>query len=191
MISCSRVLSIVLKPGPARRVDPGPGRPGPGTGPGLSKNPPGSWPGETRSTRRVNRNPVDPGKPGYRFLRIEAAVLSLLSFFYLITQLQFSQPFISCHEFQRCKSGKPHLHLYLFLSGTMMSSKLNMVFWCLLYSRTAVPTSKQTFLFLVMIQWPCSVWMARKWRKRWFVFDLFAWEMKWRIEFSSVGGGRE
>jgi hypothetical protein len=41
-----------------RRVDPGPGRPGHGTGPGLSKNPPGSWPGETRSTRRV-----DPGKP--------------------------------------------------------------------------------------------------------------------------------
>ena len=43
--------SIVLKPGPARRVDPGPGRPGHGTGPGLSKNPPRSWSGETRSTR--------------------------------------------------------------------------------------------------------------------------------------------
>ena len=42
---------IVLKPGPARRVDPGPGRPGPRTGPGLSKNPLGSWPGETRATR--------------------------------------------------------------------------------------------------------------------------------------------
>ena len=47
---------IVLKPGPARRVDPGPGRPGPGTGPGLSKNPLGSWPGGTRSTRV---NPVE------------------------------------------------------------------------------------------------------------------------------------
>jgi hypothetical protein len=39
---------IVLKPRPARRVDPGPGH---GTGPDLSKNPPGSWPGETRPTR--------------------------------------------------------------------------------------------------------------------------------------------
>ena len=36
------------------------GRPGLGTSPGLSKNPPGSWPGKTRSTRRV-----DPGKLGY------------------------------------------------------------------------------------------------------------------------------
>ena len=45
------VFNIVLKPGPARWVDLGPGRPGHGTGPGLSKNPSGSWPGETRSTR--------------------------------------------------------------------------------------------------------------------------------------------
>jgi hypothetical protein len=37
------------------------GRPGLGTGPGLSKNPPRSWPGETRSTR----NPGDPGKLGW------------------------------------------------------------------------------------------------------------------------------
>jgi len=36
------VIIIVLKPGPARRVEPGPDRPGPGTGPGLSKNLPGS-----------------------------------------------------------------------------------------------------------------------------------------------------
>jgi len=43
--------NIVLKPGPARQVDPGPVRTGSGTGPGLSKNPPGSWPGETRATR--------------------------------------------------------------------------------------------------------------------------------------------
>jgi len=41
--------SIVLKPGPARRVDPGPGRPGPGTGPGLSKN---------------QLGPAKPGRPG-------------------------------------------------------------------------------------------------------------------------------
>jgi hypothetical protein len=37
-----------LKPGPARRVDPRPGRPGLGISPGLSKNLSGSWPGETR-----------------------------------------------------------------------------------------------------------------------------------------------
>jgi hypothetical protein len=52
------IHSIVLKPGPARRVDPGPGRPGAGTGPGWRKNrgrknpvwPGGStrWPGKTR-----------------------------------------------------------------------------------------------------------------------------------------------
>jgi len=42
---------IVLKSGPARRVDPGLGRPGPGTGPDRDKNPPGNWPGETQSTR--------------------------------------------------------------------------------------------------------------------------------------------
>jgi hypothetical protein len=41
----------VLKPGLARRVDPGPGRPWPETGPGGGKNPLGNWPGETRSTR--------------------------------------------------------------------------------------------------------------------------------------------
>ena len=50
------LITIVLKPGPARRVDPGPGRSRPGTGPGLSKNPSGSQPGETRSTRV---NPVE------------------------------------------------------------------------------------------------------------------------------------
>ena len=54
------VVNIVLKPGPARRVDPGPGRPGHETGPGLSKNSPGNWPGGTRSTR----DPADPVKPG-------------------------------------------------------------------------------------------------------------------------------
>jgi len=52
--------SIVLKPGPAWRADPGPGRPEAGTGPGWRKNrgrknsvwP--SWPGD----------PVDPARPG-------------------------------------------------------------------------------------------------------------------------------
>jgi len=55
------VPGIVLKPGPARWVDPGPGRPGPGTGPGLSKNPAGSWPGETRSTQ----NPAETRLPSF------------------------------------------------------------------------------------------------------------------------------
>jgi len=44
----SAAATIVLKPGPARRVDPGPGRPGSRAGPGLSKKQPGNWPGETR-----------------------------------------------------------------------------------------------------------------------------------------------
>jgi len=48
---------IVLKSGPARRVDPGLGRPGPGTGPDRGKNPPGNWPGETQSTRQVDPGP--------------------------------------------------------------------------------------------------------------------------------------
>jgi hypothetical protein len=60
------VVVIVLKPGPARRVDPGPGWPGHGTGPGLSKNPPGSWPGKTRSTQRVDPGP---GRLGQTRLR--------------------------------------------------------------------------------------------------------------------------
>jgi hypothetical protein len=54
VLSFKRGIIIVLKPGPARRVNPGPGH---GTGPGLSKNPPGSWPGETRPTRRVDPEP--------------------------------------------------------------------------------------------------------------------------------------
>jgi hypothetical protein len=52
---------IVLRPGPTWRVDMEPGRPGHGTGPDRSKNSPGSWPGETRSTR----DPADLGKPGW------------------------------------------------------------------------------------------------------------------------------
>ena len=42
------VFNIVLKPGPARWVDLGPGRPGHGTGPGLRKNSSG-----TRPTRLI------------------------------------------------------------------------------------------------------------------------------------------
>ena len=64
---------IVLKPGPARRVDPGPGRPGPGTGPGLSKNPLGSWPGGTRSTRV---NPVET-RPVFIYIHTHACETTL------------------------------------------------------------------------------------------------------------------
>jgi hypothetical protein len=59
----SKVFSSVLKSGPARQVDPGPGRPGPGIGPGGGKNPLGNWPGETRSTR------TKPGRPGQTWVR--------------------------------------------------------------------------------------------------------------------------
>jgi hypothetical protein len=58
------VVNMVLKPGPTRRVDPGPGRPGHGTGPGLSKNSPGNWPGETRGPA---------GQPGTRPTRVNPA----------------------------------------------------------------------------------------------------------------------
>ena len=60
------LFGSVLKPGPARRVDPGPGRPGLGTGPGEGKNPLGNWPGETRSTRRVDPGPGPPGQTRVR-----------------------------------------------------------------------------------------------------------------------------
>ena len=43
--------STVIKPGPARRVDPGPGRPGGWTGPGLTKDQQWQQPGQTRATR--------------------------------------------------------------------------------------------------------------------------------------------
>jgi hypothetical protein len=67
------LAAIVLKLGPAWRVDPRPGQPGPGTGPGLSKNPSGSWPGETRSTRnRVTR--ANPAETRPLFLYIYIAV---------------------------------------------------------------------------------------------------------------------
>jgi hypothetical protein len=45
------VESSVLRPGPARRVDPGPGRPGSVAEPGLREKQAGNWPGQTRSAR--------------------------------------------------------------------------------------------------------------------------------------------
>ena len=42
---------IVIKPGPARRVNPGPGRPGGWAGPGLIKDWLWQQPGQTRATR--------------------------------------------------------------------------------------------------------------------------------------------
>jgi hypothetical protein len=77
-VICLRLVvnTIVLKLGPARRVDPGPGRPGSETGPGLSKNLLGSWPGKTRSTRRVDPEPGWPGqtqlKPNLFFIYIHS-----------------------------------------------------------------------------------------------------------------------
>ena len=53
---------IVLKPGPARRVDQGPGRPGHGTGPGGGQNPLGNWPGRPDGS---TWDPVHPAKPGW------------------------------------------------------------------------------------------------------------------------------
>jgi len=65
------LLTSVLRPGPAQRVNPGPGRPGPVAGPGLSKKQAGNWPGQTRSTRRVDPGPGRPGqtrlRPGFIF----------------------------------------------------------------------------------------------------------------------------
>jgi hypothetical protein len=46
--------STAIKPGPARRVDPEPGRPGGWTSSGLLKDRPVQQPGKTQSTRRVD-----------------------------------------------------------------------------------------------------------------------------------------
>jgi hypothetical protein len=51
--------SFETRPGPA-------GRPGSVAGPGLSKKQARNWPGETRSTRRVDPGP---GRPGQTRLR--------------------------------------------------------------------------------------------------------------------------
>ena len=64
--SCQRYLfpyihrcikTTVIKPGPALRVDPGPGRLGGWTGPGLIKDRLWQQPGQTRATRLVDREP--------------------------------------------------------------------------------------------------------------------------------------
>ena len=51
------VAATVIKPGPARRVDPGPGRPGGWTGLGLTKDRLWQQPGQTRVTRWVDPGP--------------------------------------------------------------------------------------------------------------------------------------
>ena len=58
--------SIVFKPGPARRVDLRPGRPGHGTRQGGGQNPLGNWPGQTRSTWWVDPGPSPPGQTRVR-----------------------------------------------------------------------------------------------------------------------------
>jgi len=55
----SKLQCFKTRTGPA-------GRPGPGTGPGEGKNPLGNWPGETRSTRRVDPRPGPPGQTRVR-----------------------------------------------------------------------------------------------------------------------------
>ena len=55
------LADIVIKPGPARRVDPGPGRPGGWTGPGFIKDRLWQQPGRPGWS---TRNPGDPGEPG-------------------------------------------------------------------------------------------------------------------------------
>jgi hypothetical protein len=66
---------IVLKPSPARRVDPGPDQPGTGTGPGWWKN-------------RKNHDPVWPGRPGGLTQQNPVATRWLL-FFFLLKQHRF------------------------------------------------------------------------------------------------------
>jgi hypothetical protein len=48
------VDGTIIKPGPAQRIDPEPGRPGGWTGPGLIKDRLWQQPGQTRATRRVD-----------------------------------------------------------------------------------------------------------------------------------------
>jgi len=55
------VESSVLRPGPARRVDPGPGRPGSVAGPGLREKQAGNWPGRPGGSTRDPAGPATPG----------------------------------------------------------------------------------------------------------------------------------
>ena len=71
-------LPSVLRPGPARRVGPGPGRPGSVAGPGPSKKQAGNWPGQTRSTRRVDPE----GRPRNRPARPNPAETRVYFFLY-------------------------------------------------------------------------------------------------------------
>ena len=60
--------STVIKPGPARRVGLGPGRPGGWTGPGLTKDRLWQQPGQTRATRWVDPGPGRTRtRPGFVF----------------------------------------------------------------------------------------------------------------------------
>jgi hypothetical protein len=64
------IYITVLKFGLARRVDPEPGRPGPGTGPGVGKNLLGRWFGETRLTQQVDPGPGAPSQTRSLFIYI-------------------------------------------------------------------------------------------------------------------------
>jgi hypothetical protein len=79
-------VSSVLRPGPARRVNLGPGRPGPVAGSGLSKKQAGNWRDQTRSTRRVDPGPGRPGqtrlRPGFIFFLYSYARNDVVLAFY-------------------------------------------------------------------------------------------------------------
>jgi hypothetical protein len=85
--------SIVLKPGRAQRVDPGPGRPEAGTGPGWRKNRGRknpvwlSWPGD----------PVDPARPGCK-------PVDFFIFYFLLKWRRFD---FKKQELTRPKPGNP------------------------------------------------------------------------------------
>jgi len=70
---------IVIKPGPARRVDPGPGRPGAWTGPGNTKD---RCKEKTGQTRPDPGDPARPGWPGLTRVRPGIYILTHLLNFY-------------------------------------------------------------------------------------------------------------
>jgi hypothetical protein len=61
------LVTSVIKLGPARQVDLGPGRPGGWTGPDLLKDRPGQQPDQTRATRRSTHDPGEPGRDPFFF----------------------------------------------------------------------------------------------------------------------------
>jgi len=65
------LFRLVIKPGSARRVDPGAGRLGGWTGPGLIKDWLGQQLGKTRSTGGSTHNPSESGRDPIFFFKRE------------------------------------------------------------------------------------------------------------------------